>query len=157
MEIKEIVAEIKKNGRANILEGHGRILELIAPSAWVREQDDKDGIFLLFDTFQIRTVAEAFSELSLDIVDFATKPTIYHSPVSKLLTAGPVQEGVVRFSLIKKDIWNKLLFAFGQPLIFQFSKDKKALFETKEFFPLLSAGTKEFYLDAEGTVKIIKA
>ena len=157
MEIKEIVAEIKKSGRVCILEGSGRVLELVTPNAWDKEQDAKDGIFLLFEIFQIRTIAEPFSEISLDIVEFATKPTIYHSPASKMLPAGPVQDGLVRFALIKKDFWNKLLFAYSQALILQYPKGKKSMFETKEYFPLLSAGTKELFLDGEGLVKILKA
>lgn len=157
MEIKEIVAEIKKNGRVCILEGSGKVLELIAPNAWTGDQDEKDAIFLLFEIFQIRTIAEPFSEISLDIVEFASKPTIYRSPVSKMLTVGPINDGLVRFALIKKDFWNKILFAYSQPLILQFPKGRKATFETKEYFPLLSASTKEMFLDGEGSVKIFRA
>jgi hypothetical protein len=157
VEAKEVANKIKENGRARIKEGNGSILELIDINHWNPEKDDYEGIFLFHDLFQIRTVAEQFSEVSLDIVEFATKPTIYHTPVNRILKQGPMEHGCVRFSLIRKDFWNKLLFAHSRPLILQYSKIQEYDFETKEFFPLLSAGTKELYLSSEGDVKILKS
>jgi hypothetical protein len=157
VEIKEVVNKIKEKGRVRIKEGNGSILELIDINQWNPESDDYEGIFLLFNLFQIRTVAEQFSEVSLDIVEFATKPTIYHTPVNRLLNNGPIEHGNVRFSLIKKEYWNKLLFAYSQPLVLQYSKIQEFDFETPEFFPLLSAGTKELFLSSEGDIKILKA
>jgi hypothetical protein len=77
VEIKEAVSLLKKKGRIRIKEGHGSILELIEMDSWVLKSDDSDGIFLLFDIFQIRAIAEQFSDVSLDIIEFASKPTIY--------------------------------------------------------------------------------
>jgi hypothetical protein len=157
VEIKEVVNKIKEKGRVRIREGNGSVLELIDTKHWNPSTDDYEGIFLFFDLFQIRNVADQFSEVSLDIVEFATKPTIYHTPVNRLLKAGPIEHGNVRFALIRKPFWNKLLFAYSQPLILQYSKIQEFDFETSEFFPLLSAGTKELYLGAEGDIKILKA
>jgi hypothetical protein len=157
VEIKEAVNKIRENGRVRIREGNGSILELIDINHWNKDSDDYEGIFLFFDLFQIRSVAEQFSEVSLDIVEFATKPTIYLSPVNRVLKNGPIEHGNVRFSLIKKDFWNRLLFAYSQPLILQYSKIREFDFETPEFFPLLSAGTKELFLSPEGDIKILKS
>lgn len=155
MEIKEAVSLLKKNGRIRIKEGHGSILELIEVDSWVLESDGQDGIFLLFDIFQIRAIAEQFSDVSLDIIEFASKPTIYHTPVGKFLKTGPVKQGNVKFAVIKKDFWNKFLFAYSQPMILQYSETPEFDFETEEYFPLLSAGTKEMFLSSEGDVKIL--
>lgn len=157
MEIKEAVNIIKEKGRIRIKEGHGTILELIALENWTPENDDFEGIFLFFDLFQIRSVAEQFSDVSLDIIEFATKPTIYQTPVNRILKNGPIEHGNVRFAVIKKDFWNKLLFAYSQPLILQYSKIEEFDMATDEFFPLLSAGTKEMFLSPDGDVKILKA
>ena len=157
MDIKEVVAVLKQNGRVSVQEGNGKVLELISMSFWNAANDDASGIFLLFETFQIRSIAEQFSEVSLDIVEYATKPSIYHTNVSRLLKNGPQQEGHVKFALIKSDVWNRLLFAFGQPLIVQFIKSEKADFQQKEFFPLLSPNTKEMFLGPDGDIKIIRA
>jgi hypothetical protein len=157
MEIKDAINILKEKGRIRIKDGHGTILELVAPQKWDPEKDDPEGVFLFFEVFQIRNVAEQFSEVSLDIVEYATKPTIYHTPVNRILKSGPVIDGKVKFAVIRKDFWNKLLFAFSQPLILQFSKSKESDFVTEDFFPLLSAGTKEMFLSPDGDVKIIRA
>jgi hypothetical protein len=157
VDIKEAVNKIRTTGRVRIKDGNDSILELIDIGHWNPESDDYEGIFLFFDLFQIRTVAEPYSEVSLDIVEFATKPTIYHTPVNRVLKKGPIEHGNVRFALIKKDFWNRLLFAYSQPLILQYSKIREFDFETAEFFPLLSAGTKELFLSPEGDVKILKS
>lgn len=156
MEIKEAVSVLKQKGRVRIREGHGSILELIAMDSWDLKSDDLEGVFLLFDIFQIRTIAEQFSDVSLDIIEFASKPTIYHTPVGKLLKTGPVKHGNVKFAIIKKDFWNKFLFAYSQPLILQYSETAEFDYETPEYFPLLSAGTKEMFLSSDGDIKILK-
>ena len=155
VEIKEATSLLKKKGRIRIKEGHGSILELVEVGSWVLESDDLEGIFLFFDLFQIRTIAEQFSDVSLDIIEFASKPTIYHTPVNKFLKTGPVKHGNVKFAVIKKDFWNKFLFAYSQPLILQYSEAAEFDFETNEYFPLLSAGTKEIFLSSDGDVKIL--
>jgi hypothetical protein len=157
MEIKDAVNILKEKGRIKIKDGHGTVLELVAPQRWDAAKDDQEGIFLFFDVFQIRNVAEQFSEVSLDIIEYATKPTIYHTPVNRILKNGPIIDGKVKFSVIRKEFWNKLIFAFSQPLILQFSKSKEWDMVTEDFFPLLSAGTKEMFLSPDGDVKIIRA
>lgn len=157
VEIKDVITHLKSHGRVRIKEGHGTVLELVALTQWNADQDSAEGVFLFYDLFQIRTVAEQFSEVSLDIVEFATKPTIYHTPVNRVLKTGPILHGNVKFAVIKKDFWNKLIFAFSQPLVLQYSHHQDADFETQEFFPLLSAGVKEMFLSPEGDIKIIKA
>jgi len=114
------------------------------------------GIYLLFDLFQIRTLCVSFSEVSLDIVDFASKPTIYQSPANPLLPKGAVVNGLVRFSLIREPNWNKLLFQIAHPVLFTEEKDVKADIQTNLLFPLFHMGTKELFLGPEGEVKISK-
>ncbi|WP_041779711.1 hypothetical protein [Belliella baltica] len=157
MENTEVAKYIKSNGRVSIKEGNGKILELITPSRWNEEVDSSNGIFLLFDLFQIRSVTEQFSEVSLDIVEYATKATIYHSPVNRVLQKCPKVDGNIKFAMIRNDFWNKVLFAFGQPVIYQEKEDGNADFETKERFPLFGPDVKEMFLSPDGDVKIIKA
>ena len=73
MEIKDAVKILKEIGRIKVKDGHGTILELVAPQSWDAAKDDQEGIFLFFEVFQIRHVAEQFSEVSLDIIEYATK------------------------------------------------------------------------------------
>ncbi|MFD2036568.1 hypothetical protein ACFSKL_17305 [Belliella marina] len=156
MENTAVAKHIKANGRVKIKEGNGKVIEFIIPHLWNVGIDSPQGTFLFFDLFQIRSVAEQFSEVSLDIVEYATKATVYHSPVNRVLQKGPIVEGKVKFSLIRNDYWNKVLFAFGQPVIYQELEIQDADFETNERFPLFGPDVKEMFLSPEGDVKIIK-
>lgn len=150
-----IVKTFREKGQVTIKEGNGKNLTLLKIEEWTPEMG-LDWTFLLFDTFQIRTVCERFSEVSLDIVDFSSKPTIYHSPVSRVIKNAPIQDGNIRFTLLREPNWNKLLFQISQPVLAKIVEDKKeADAQTELYFPLLAPSTKEMFLGPEGDVKII--
>ena len=114
MDLNLITKTFRENGKIAIKEGNGLIVTLLRPELWGSEMGH-DWTYLLFDLFQIRSICEPYSEVSLDIVEFATKPTIYQSPANKLLSKGPVIDGLVRFSVIREPEWNKLLLQHAQP------------------------------------------
>ena len=156
MDQQLIVKAFRENGKVTIREGNGKLLTFLKMEDW-KQEFGNDWVFLLFDLFQIRTVCEPFSEVSLDIVEFGTKPTIYHSPVNRVMKSGPIEEGVVMFSLIREPNWNKLLFQISQPVLVKVDTVSSQIdFQTDLFFPLLSPSTKEMYLGPEGDIKIIK-
>ena len=150
-----ILTLLKEKGIVYIKEGSGKIFSLRKGSLAEKEILEK-GIYLLFDLFQIRTLCISFSEVSLDIVEFASKPTIYESPANPLLPKGAVVNGLVRFSLIREPNWNKLLFQIAQPVIFTEETGVEAAVQTSLLFPLFHTGTKELFLGPEGEVKIKK-
>lgn len=150
-----ILTLLKEQGIVIIKEGSGKIFSLRKGTIAEKETLEK-GIYLLFDLFQIRTLCVSFSEVSLDIVEFASKPTIYESPANPLLPKGAVVNGLVRFSLIREPNWNKLLFQIAQPVIFTEETGAEAAVQTSLLFPLFHAGTKELFLGPEGEVKIKK-
>jgi hypothetical protein len=150
-----ILSPLKEKGKVYLQEGSGHIF-CLRKGALAEKENLEKGIYLLFDLFQIRTLCVAFSEVSLDIVDFASKPTIYQSPANSLLPKGAVVNGLVRFSLIREPNWNKLLFQIAHPVLFTEEKDVKPDVKTNLLFPLFHAGTKELYLGPEGEVKINK-
>lgn len=150
-----IVKAFREKGVVTIQDGNSHKIRLIRPESWT-ESMGKDWVYLLFDIFQIRSVCEPFSEVSLDLVEFATKPTIYHSPANKLISSGPKQNGNVTFSLVREPNWNKLLFQISQPLLAKVGNWETVDFKTNVFYPLLMNATKEMYLGPEGEVKIIK-
>jgi hypothetical protein len=150
-----ILTLLKEKGIVYIKEGSGKIFSLRKGSLAEKEILEK-GIYLLFDLFQIRTLCVSFSEVSLDIVEFASKPTIYESPANPLLPKGAVVNGLVRFSLIREPNWNKLLFQIAQPVIFTEETHVEAAVQTSLLFPLFHTGTKELFLGPEGEVKIKK-
>lgn len=155
MDTAAIVKIFREQGKVRIKEGNGKVITLLKPDLWSEEQG-KDWVFLLFDLFQIRSICEPFSEVSLDIVEFASKPTIYSSPVNKLLSHAPMDRGTVRFSLIREPNWNRLLFQISQPVLVKSGSEAAFDFQIEPFFPLLSPSTKELFLGPEGEVKIIR-
>lgn len=150
-----ILTLLKEKGKVYIKEGSGKIFSLRKGSLAEQEQVE-GGIYLIFDLFQIRTLCVSFSEVSLDIVEFASKPTIYQSPANPMLPKGAVVNGLVHFSLIREPNWNKLLFQIAQPVLFREESGVEAAVQTSLPFPLFHAGTKELFLGPEGEVKIKK-
>lgn len=126
-----LTKSFRESGKMVIKEGNGLNLTILKPELWNKDMG-ADWTYLLFDLFQIRSICEPFSEVSLDIVEFASKPTIYHSPVNKLLKNGPVINGLVRFSVIRDPEWNKLLFQISQPVILGIGKETIADFATEK-------------------------
>lgn len=150
-----IVKTFRDKGEVTIKEGNGQFLTLLKMDGWKPEMGN-EWMYLLFDLFQIRSVCAPFSEVSLDIVEFGSKPTLFHSPVNPVIKNAPVQDGNIRFSLIREPNWNKLLFQFSQPVLAKIdSKERVADFQTELYFPLLGPNTKEMFLGPEGDVKMI--
>jgi len=125
------------------------------PELWQAEFGN-NWIYLLFDLFQIRSICGQFSDVSLDVVEFASKPTIFHSPASKLNERGPMEDGVLKFSLIRESNWNKLLFQLNTLLLVNLESPENSTQITDLLFPLYSSGTKEIFLSPEGDIKILK-
>lgn len=154
MDHQAIVKTLRDKGEVTIKEGNGKILTLLKIDAWTPEMGG-DWIVLLFDLFQIRSICMPFSEVSLDIVEFGNKPTVFHSPVNSVIKNVPVTDGNVQFSLIREPNWNKLLFAISQPVLSRIDREKdQAEFQTELYFPLLGPSTKEMFLGPDGDVKI---
>lgn len=120
------------------------------------KENGEEGVFLLYDLYQLRSIVPPFSDISLDIIDWAEEPIIFHSPVSPLLQNGPISKGIIKFALIKEPFWNKMLYACGQILVSQEVKDRHKGLILEQAFPLQGKRVKEMYLSAEGQVKIIK-
>jgi len=152
VEIKTIIKILNQEGRITLRDKDGLLFDLISPQQWDNGKDDAEGVFLLFDLFQIRSIAEQFSEVALDIVEFSEKPVIFHTPAGRSLMGGPSAEKTVRFLMIKKGFLNSLLFNYGKPLVFQKSRHKNTEYKLDEIFPVAH---RSLFLGPEGDVKII--
>ncbi|WP_297337623.1 hypothetical protein [Algoriphagus sp.] len=150
-----LVKLFRDQGGLTIREGNGKPVTLIKPEDWEVSMG-QDWVYLLFDLFQIRIISAQFSEVSLDIVEYASKPTIYSSPANSQVPVDLKKDGLIRFSLIRDPDWNKLLFQLSQPVLAQLDSKAKPDVEVKNYFPLFGPNVKELYLGAEGDVKIIK-
>lgn len=155
MDHSQLVAAFREKGILHLKEGNGKVITLMKPALWQPEMGE-DWTFLLFDLFQIRTICEPFSEVSLDVIEYANKPTVYHSPANRIIKNGPIVNGVLKFSLIMEPSWNKLLFQISQPVLVKIDTKETSSHQTPLLFPLLSPSSKEMFLGPDGDVKIIK-
>lgn len=157
MDTRAIIRAIKDRGRITIQEGYGNRFTLIAAEKWDANTDSPEGVFLFSDLFQIRSIALPFSEVSLDIVELTNKPFIYHTIANTAVVNAPKIDNKVRFSVIKSNPWNKLLFNYGGLVIFQADNTgSEEIYHTNEKFPLLAPkGVGEMFLGSEGEVKIL--
>lgn len=151
----QLIQDFKQKGSFTLKEGNGKSLTFIKAESWIPVMGN-DWVYLLFDLFQIRSICGQFSEVSLDVVEFASKPTIYHSPAGHLLTKGPTEEDILMFSLIREPNWNKLLFQINSLVLVKLDSKEPATHASDLLFPLFSPGTKELYLSPEGDIKILK-
>jgi len=151
----QLLSAFREKGILHLKEGNGKVITLMKPELWKPDMGE-DWIFLLFDLFQIRTICEPFSEVSLDVIEYANKPTVYHSPASRIIKNGPIVDGVLKFSLIMEPNWNKLLFQISQPVLVKIDTNEATSHHTPILFPLLSPSSKEMFLGPDGDVKIIK-
>jgi hypothetical protein len=151
-----LVQSLRQEGRITIMEGHGKIIDLVVPEKWKADADSPEGIFLIFEIFQFRSFAQPFSEVSLDIVELASKPIIYHTPANGSVSNAPIVNGLVKFAFIQEGFWNRFLFNFGRPLIYQASELLETENNTAEKFPLAAEDVKEMFLGPQGEVKILK-
>lgn len=155
MDHSQLLSAFREKGILHLKEGNGKVITLMKPELWKPDMGE-DWIFLLFDLFQIRTICEPFSEVSLDVIEYANKPTVYHSPASRIIKNGPIVDGVLKFSLIMEPNWNKLLFQISQPVLVKIDTNEATSHHTPILFPLLSPSSKEMFLGPDGDVKIIK-
>ncbi len=155
MEASTVVKALKEKGRVTLLEGGGRLVKLILPEELQSGKDEEEAIFLLADLFQIRSLAGQFSEVALDIVEYATKPTVYTTTASPLLMHKPGSDDKVRFCLIKRGLWHQVIFGVGRPILFQEANQAEGeVIEVKENFPLFQRSVKRLFLGPDGQVKI---
>tara|TARA_R110002020_G_scaffold269065_4_gene484363 strand:- start:222 stop:692 length:471 start_codon:yes stop_codon:yes gene_type:complete len=151
----QLLSAFREKGILHLKEGNGKVITLMKPEHWKPEMGE-DWTFLLFDLFQIRSICEPFSEVCLDVIEYANKPTVYHSPANQIIKNGPIVDGILKFSLIMEPNWNKLLFQISQPVLAKIDSKEITTYQTNLLFPLLSPSAKEMFLGPDGDVKIIK-
>nr|MBI1230826.1 hypothetical protein [Cytophagales bacterium] len=154
LESRTWINELKEKGSGFLQAGAGEPMKWTLLSTY-RDQGDS-GVCLLYDLYQLRTIAPPFSDVSLDIVDWTEEPVIFHTPVSPLLVHGPISKGIIKFVLVKEAFWNRMLYSIGQILVTESGNEGQNGLQIDQNFPYQGKNVKEIYLTAEGHVKIIK-
>lgn len=143
----------KREGSISFHDGEGNNFQFLCLQSW---KPNEGGILLLYDLYQLKGIVGNFSEVALDIIEFSPDKVVFHSPPVSWLTNEPISKGLIKFALIKRPFWNKLLYQLGEVVVFQSVKTAQDSVHTKESFPLNEENVKEIQLKADGGVKIIK-
>lgn len=143
----------KREGSIAFHDGEGYNFRFLSIQSWKPEEG---GILLLFDLYQLKGIVGNFSEVALDIIEFSPDKVVFHSPPVSWLTKEPVSKGLIKFALIKRPFWNRLLYQLGEVVVFQSAETAQDPVHTKEVFSLNEGNVKEILLKADGGVKIIK-
>ena len=152
-DIKLSKDRFKKEGCITFRDGGGNTFQFLHLQGW---KPDEGGVLLLYDLYQLKGIVGNFFEVALDIIEFSPDKVVFHSPPVSWLTNEPISKGLIKFALIKRPFWNRLLYQIGEIVVFQSVKTALEPVDTKEIFPLNEGNIKEIQLKADGGVKIIK-
>lgn len=155
MDHKALIKAFRDKGELTLNLSDNHSITLLQTNHWSLEKGS-EWMYLLFDTFQIRSIAPQPSEVGLDLIEFASKPTIYWSEPNFQSKKGPLKDGKISFSIIKEPSWNKLLFQISQPVLAKLDSGQKPDARLDMSFPLFYNGLKVIYLGENGDIKILK-
>ncbi|MCC5938848.1 MAG: hypothetical protein JJU34_16330 [Lunatimonas sp.] len=152
--IESWIKQIKELGTVSLLISGGNILCLSKLSA-VKAPVSENAVFLLYDLFQLRTIAKPFSEVSLDIVEWAEDPVIFHTDVNRLVMKDSFSGEIIKFAVLKDPFWKNSLRSIGEIVVCLPDLSEGKVWELPHPLPLFGKSVKQLYLSAEGQVKWI--
>ncbi|WP_209328781.1 hypothetical protein [Lunatimonas salinarum] len=152
--IEPWIKQIKASGTACLRTIDGNHLFFSKLSALTAPVSDS-AVFLLHDLFQLRTIAKPFSDVSLDIVDWAEDPVIFHTDVNRPMMKDSFSGEIIKFALLKDPFWKHHLHSIGEIVVCLPHHREGAVWEVAHSLPLFGKVVKQLYLSAEGQVKMI--
>ncbi|WP_157972067.1 hypothetical protein [Pleomorphovibrio marinus] len=113
-----------------------------------------EGIYLLHEIYQLRSIALPFEEVALDIIEWTERPVVYSSYPSKMLEDAKNPDALIKFAFIKEQFWKDFLFSAGQIVLCQKKINTTPQFKTDQLFPWTTSKATEMFLGPDGEVKI---
>lgn len=112
------------------------------------------GIYLLYEIFQLRSIALPFEEVALDLIEWTEKPVVFSTFPSKLLEDAINSDALIKFALIKEPYWKDFLYNSGQIVLCQHTDKGIPDFVTGKSFPWTTSSATEMFIGPDGEVKI---
>jgi hypothetical protein len=112
-------------------------------------------VFLLFDSFQLRAISRPFSDISLDIVEWAEDAVIFHTDPNPLFRQSGFSGEMVKFALLKAPIWRDSLRKIGEIVVWLPRQNEDTTWDLLQNLPLSAKSVKQLYLSADGQVKLM--
>lgn len=141
-------------GKVSLSLPTGKLLHVARLSS-IQGPVSSESIFLLFDSFQIRTIAGSFSDVSLDIVEWAEGPVIFHTDPNPLFAKNSFSGEILKFALLKDPYWRDCLRSVGEVVVWMPNGSEEPICEVPHHLPILVKKVKQLYLSAEGQVKLM--
>ncbi|EPR69029.1 hypothetical protein [Cyclobacterium qasimii] len=152
MDYKEVSRQFANTGQLSFQDKSGTSFELIKADLWKPEME---GVFLVHEIYQLKSLVGNFSDVALDIVEYAADQTIFLSPQPTWNLNKGKSGGLIKFALVSSAYWKQLLHQIRE-IVFLKWED--------EVLPSAIKGTQNFpfnrksrvmELHEDGRVKII--
>jgi len=153
VDYRSVKAQFRQTGKITFQDSRGKVFEWLSAGS---NTAGAGGIFLIHEVYQLQALVGNFSEVALDIVEYAPDKVIFHSPPVNGFGNGVNSPGLIKFALIKSPYWHRLLFELRKTVVLQWpEKPEQPGLIGEQPFPLQEYGSKAMELHADGKVKII--
>jgi len=153
VDYRELRAQFSKTNNLSFQDQKGACFGWIKSSQW---KPGMEGLFLIHEIYQLQSLVGNFSEVALDIVEYAADEVVFLSPPSSLFLNERKSEGLIKFALINSPQWKQLLHHIQEMVFLKWvDEPKPSTISGVADFPL-NRKSRMMELHADGRVKIIK-
>jgi hypothetical protein len=153
VDYKELNAQFSKTNKLSFQDPKGACFEWIKSSEWKPEME---GFFLIHEIYQVQSLVGNFSEVALDIVEYAADEVVFLSPQSSWFLNGGKSEGLIKFALVSSPQWKQLLHQIREMVFLKWVDEvQPPAILGAAAFPF-TRKSRLIELHADGRVKIIK-
>ncbi|WP_339904126.1 hypothetical protein [uncultured Cyclobacterium sp.] len=152
MDNKEISKQFSGDGKISFEDPNGLSFEWIKVEQWTPEME---GCFLIHEIYQLKSLVGNFSEIALDIVEYAADETIFLSPQPSWNINKGKSGGLIKFALVGVPYWKQILQQIGEIVFLQWKAEVgPSTIKGTQAFPF-TRKSKLMGLYEDGRVKII--
>ncbi len=153
MENKKWGKKLRENKSLLVQTGDNQLLQMKSFSYEVAGHQP-EGIYLLYEIFQLRSIALPFEEVALDLIEWTEKPVVFSTFPSNLLEDATNSDALIKFALIKEPYWRDFLFNSGQIVLCQSRKNGIPECTSNRPFPWTTPSAINMFIGPDGEVKI---
>ncbi len=153
MENKDWGKRLREKKILQVQTGDGQQLQMEVFS-YEEARPQANGIYLLYEIFQLRSIALPFEEVAIDLIGWTERPVVFSTYPSKLLENATNSDALIKFVLIKESFWKDFLFNSGQIVLCQSGNKELHEFITDKPFPWTTPKATEMFIGPDGEVKI---
>jgi len=106
VDYKEVSSQFASTGKLSFQDTEGGSFVWIKTSLWKPEMD---GVFLIHEIYQLKSLVGNFSDVALDIVEYAADETVFLSPQPSWNINKGKSGGLIKFALVSSPYWKQLL------------------------------------------------